>query len=1059
MIASTPAMAQETSARLSGQVVDSKEMSAEDVTVEVVHVPSGTLSRVQTNEAGRFDISGLRVGGPYTVTVSGNGIKTTVLKDQFLQLGSPKQITIKTAGTAAASNVETVEVVGTRREFATGAAAQFTRDKIASATTVSRDLKDIIRADPMVQVVVNNGVPVIYIAGSNNRFNSLTVDGIRQNDDFGLNGNGYPTQRSPLSLEWVDQMSVLTAPFDVLYSGFQGGTINITTKSGGNDFHGSGFGFMSPRSFAGNYNPITQAKFKQVSESQSVGGWVSGPILKDKLFFFAGWERYDGINAGPTLDPNSVVTPTIFSQVASNASRLYGFDVGSTNAAIDEYQTNLLLKVDWNISSQHRLSSQYQESKGSVINPSGNGSTSIGTTSNWYNNNQEQWTYSTQLFSDWSSKFSTEVKYGHKWVRTVPTPLGGLGIGQVTVNTLPVAAGNGTVIFGPDGPRHANLLYTKTNQYKIKGTYVLDNHSITGGWEREGIDAYNLFVNGALGVFSFNSLADFQANNALALTYTNAVSGTAGDAAALFGYEKDGFFLQDRWSIADNLTLQAGLRYERFSTGSKPALNPFYVSRYGFDNTKTLDGKDAILPRIGFNWKPFENTVVRGGAGLFSGTGPNVWISNSFSNTGVLTNSVCIFNSRQNTAARQPSGCTDVANNPALLPILTNANPKQIPASLQALLNNPSALTLAPTASADPNLKLPTSWRLAGTVEQTFDVPYLGKDFTASADIIYTKVQNAFVYKDLRLAKTGTAWDGRPIYSRVGGGSNQDILLTNTSQGDATIVSASIKKQWNDTPVGDISAFASYTHQSVNDVTPLTSSIANSNYTGLAVTDPQNPGLARSNYEIEHDFRASVDWGKDIIPGFRTFVSLFGDRRSGYPFSFGFNGNVAGTTTLDPGSSSRQLFYVPKDQNDVILVNGLTWAQVDGFIRANGLDKYRGQTLPRNAFSNRFVNTLDMRIAQEVPGLFEGNKGLFSIDFKNFLNLVNNKWGRNDELNGFPLNGPVAAGVDPATGKFVYSPAAGTVRTADGIFLPRNTSNSFRDQSVWRIQVGLKYDF
>ncbi len=1056
-LVSTQVMAQETSARLTGIVVDAKGLSAEGANLEITHVPSGTTAHATTNEAGRFDVQGLRVGGPYTIKVTGDGLKEIVLKDQFLQLGSPKQLTIQVAGKAAPSSVETVEVVGTRRDFKTGTAADFSREKIATVATVSRDLKDIVRNDPNASVVVNNGVPVVYIAGSNNRFNSLTVDGIRQNDDFGLNGNGYPTQRSPISLEWVEQMSVLTAPFDVLYSGFQGGTINITTKSGGNDFHGSGFGYVSARSFAGNYNPTTQAKFQQLSDNQTAGGTFSGPIIKDKLFFFAGWERYDGTAAGPTI-VNTTISADQFNAVANQAQTKFGYDVGGLSKAVNEYQTNLLLKLDYNINAQHRLSSQYQESKGSVINPSGNGLTSFGTTSDWYNNNQEQFTYSTQLFSEWTSKFSTEIKYGDKYVRTLPTPLGGYGIGQVTVNTLPAATGNGTIIFGPDISRQANLLHTNTKQYLAKGTYILDNHSVSAGWERESVDVFNVFVQRTLGDFSYNSLSDFLANNALALTYQNALTGNASDAAAIFGYDKDSFFLQDRWTVSDNLTIQGGLRYERFSTGDKPALNPYYVTRYGFDNTHTLDGKDVILPRIGFNWKALENTTVRGGAGLFSGTGPGVWISNSFANTGVLSNSTCIFNSKLNTAARQPSGCTDVANNPALLSILNNANPKQIPASLLALLSNPAQLAVAPTASADPNLKLPTNWRFSATVEQNFDVPYVGKDFTFAVDAIYNKVQEAFVYKDLRLVRSGTAWDGRPIYSRSGGGSNGDIFLTNTTQGDGTIVSASLKKQW-DTPIGDISAFASYTHQNINDVNPLTSSVANSNYTGIGVTDPNNPGKARSNYEIEHDFKMSFDWGKDVISGYRSYISIFGDRRSGIPFSFGFNGNVTGTTVLDPGSSSRQLFYVPKDANDVILTGGLTWAQVDGFIRANGLDKYRGQVAPRNAFTNRFVDTLDLRLAQEVPGLFSGHKGTASIDFKNFLNLINNKWGRDDELGGFPNNGVVAAGVDPATGKYVYSPASGTTRSANNIFIARNTTNAFRDASVWRIQVGLKYDF
>lgn len=1073
IIAAPAAMAQETSAVLTGIVLDGKGFSAENASVEVTHVPSGTTRVVTTNEAGRFEITGLRVGGPYTVKVTGQGLKEKVVKDQFLQLAAPKDLTIKTDG-AAAQVVETVEVTGVRRAFRTGTATDFNVEKVALAPTISHDLKDVARQDPRVQIDPTNA-NAISIAGTNNRFNSLTVDGVRQNDDFGLNGNGYPTQRAPIALDWVDQLSVLTAPYDVLYSGFQGGTINVTTKSGTNTFHGAGYGYMSTPDMAG--DTAFGKTFKQTSENQTAGGLISGPVIKDKLFFFAGWERYDGTRAqqtGPAgtsvANPVSVISQDQFNQILAASNSKYGFDPGGSGRAFDEYQTNLLLKLDWNITDKHRASAQYQESKGSVIIDQGNGATAIGTASNWYANNQGLRAATVQIFSDWTSNFSTEFKYGHKRVRTVPTSLGGYALGQMTVSTLPVTSGSGNVVIGPDISRQSNLLTNATDQFKAKGTYLLGDHSVTGGWERETVDVFNMFVQRSLGDWGFNSIADFAAGNAFQLRYQNAISGNINDAAAAFGYAKDSFYLQDKWTVNDRLSIQGGVRYERYFTDDKPKLNANFVSHYGFANTSTYDGKDAFLPRLGFNWRPLDDTTVRGGAGLFSGTGPNVWLSNSFSNDGVTLNAACIYNSKSPGLAtsRVTAGCTDVSGNPALLSVLTNANPKSIPAAVQALLQNQATIPLATTNSVDPNLKVPTSWRYSFTVEQNVDLGWFGKDYTFAGDVIYTKVQDAFVYKDLRLIRNPaypTAPDGRPVYIRntfgaAGTTANDDIYLTNTHQGDGLVFSVSAKKQW-ETKFGDFAGFLAYTHQSINEVNPLTSSVALSNYTNVTTSDPNNMQNTRSNYEIEHDFRATFDWGKDIISGYRTFFSLFGDRRTGLPYSYTFGSSSSGTGLIgfvDP-SIGRQLFYVPKDANDVILSGGLTWDQLDAFIKANGLDKYRGQIAPRNAFNSRWVTTIDMRFAQEIPGLFDGHKGLFSLDIKNVGNLLNKNWGRLEQI-GFPYNAQVAnAAIDPKTGKYVYTPISGRA-AGSYLAIPRDTSNQQAiDASVWRIQVGLRYEF
>ena len=282
------AHAQETASQLSGFVVDAEGKPVVGAAVTIVHVPSGTTSNVTTSASGQFSATGLRVGGPYRVSARAEGMQESIVEDLYTQLAQRSSVTLVAQPVV---QLAVVEVTGASEADVTiGAGSRFGSQEIRTLPSISRDIKDVVRIDPKAWVDPTNS-DALEVAGVNNRYNSITIDGVRQSDDFGLNNNGYPTQRSPLSVEAIQDASILTAPFSVEYGMFRGSTINVVTKSGTNEFTGSAYYYKGQDDWAGDRTQDTDVPL--TFDEETYGGSFGGPIIKDKLFFFLSYEKLD----------------------------------------------------------------------------------------------------------------------------------------------------------------------------------------------------------------------------------------------------------------------------------------------------------------------------------------------------------------------------------------------------------------------------------------------------------------------------------------------------------------------------------------------------------------------------------------------------------------------------------------------------------------------------------------------------------------------------------------------------------------------------------------------
>lgn len=1038
-----PTFAADTSSAIRGHITAPSGNDISNATITITHVPSGTKKTLTTNEAGSFFARGLRVGGPYSITIDSDIYSNKKLNDIYITLGDVYRLDESLEKT----EIERIAITGANAFFdpSKGSSSVFSGDTLTKSATFSRDLKDIVRLNPMA--VVGNDGQTLSLAGSNPRYNSLAVDGVNLNDDFGLAGNGYPTERSPIAYDSIDQISVAIAPFSAKEGGFSGGKINVVTKSGTNDFHGSAFFEKAQDSWAGTpENPETGDDIDLSFDEETWGATLGGPIIKDKLFFFASYETFEApstVTKGPedSSASNGVsgVSQAQVDRVIDIAQDKYGYDAGDWNGSIPLEDEKYSVKLDWNINDDHRASFAYSHGfSNSAGNVDGGRDDDLYLSSHWYNRSNEYDTYVAQLFSVWSDNFSTEAKVSYKDSVNGQVPLGGLGFGEVKIDTVD----GGEIFLGPDDSRHANELTNETLQVRLSGEYLLNDHAISFGWEYEKVEVFNIFMQHYLGSWYFDSIDDFEAGVVSEFEYQNNPSLNRDDAAASFSLGSNTLYIEDSWNVSDDFNVTYGLRYERTFNSDSPNANAGFIERYKYDNTENLDGIDLFLPRVGFTWNVNDDLVVRGGAGRFSGGRPNVFISNAFTNDG----------------SRIAHYGTERGESSENLAILDNANPNNIPQIAQDAISN--SVLGGPNSNIDvidPDFDIPTTWQYSIAADYTADLTSigLGEDWFISAEVLYKDIETDLIWSDLtRVLDTskgdeGYTVDGRPIYTQADPSRrSRDVALSNTSGGHTLIESLSIAKRWDT----GFNANFSYTHSDVRDRISATGTSTNTAYEFNPTLDSENPEVGTSSFETKHRLTFSLSYNTELIEGYNTGFSMFWERKSAQPYSWiiGTRGNEGFAGGLDLGTAS--IAYIPTGADDaaVDFVNGLSYAEIIEQAEAIGAST-NGGYLDKNSFYGKWTTTMDLRFEQEVPGFLEGHKGIFYIDIKNALAIFDEKSARvyqnpfgttSSDLFDYTINDQ---------GQYVYE--SNNIEQGD-------SPVRFQErESTWSAKIGIKYKF
>lgn len=1056
---SAMAVAQVTTSSLGGKIADEDGAPLAGAAVIAVHTPSGTQYSAIANEEGRYFINGMRSGGPYSVEVSFIGMTTLKFENVILKLGEQYQLD----ATMESSNELDAVLVVSEASFnasKTGAGANFSLQTVQSMPTIDRSVYDVVKYTPQAALSKNGG---ISFSGSNNRYNSFQVDGAIANDAFGLAAsgtNGGQTGANPISLDAIDEIQVVVAPFDVRQSGFTGGAINAITKSGTNEVKGSFYGYFNNQDFIGTTaGPLGEGESRtkyDTQNTQTYGFTVGAPIIKNKLFIFASAEYYrksypniyspSNNSYGDITLKDDVVLPdgtnlgNIFNDAMAQAminhyEQTYG--ISNTGETFSPHQVvdqsiNAMARIDWNINENNKFMFRYQLLDASA-DKYGSGGNSYYFNNSSYKMSDVTNTLVAELNSRVSDMVANEFRATAVFVRdnrTVPYAGPNMYIRD-----------NVTVNMGTEYSSGANAMHSDTYTITDNVSIFAGNHNITVGTHNEIFRFYNVFLQYAYGGYTFNSINDFFNNTINQFNYRYADPALTGgntrwgatNWAAQFG-----LYAQDEWKPGRNFTLTYGLRLDMPVLLNRPTENPdFNATAIAKDNGVSVGAipKPSLMfsPRVGFRWYTDDShrTLLRGGAGLFTGRVPFVWLSNAYNNTGMEAKSVTVYSE----------------NITPGFPMTGNPYQDIVESGIAA------AGGKATINTTSENFKYPQVFRANLGFEQDF-----GQGWKFTFDGLYSKNLNNVFFRNLALSNP----EGHVVYavSPEYDGTNQTapfytvdktysavVNLDNTNKGYSYSLSGKIEKSFS----FGLNLMASYTFGHSFSVNDGTSSVAYSNWKYNYSVDTNVPELSYSMFDRPHKVNAVISYTSPKYAGNRmqTTVALSYEGISGQRYSYTMDENV---DFNGDGQYGNSLMYIPSESE----VSKMTWANPDDAARFESYiqsDKYlrthRGQWAERLAGIAPFENHFDLHVAQDFYyDRKSGRKLQVLVDFLNISNLFNREWG---------LYYAADYNVSPLSVVSLQADASGNMTPTyeyrdDKLYLDEFYSR-------WRCQIGLRLTF
>ncbi len=1048
-----------TTSTMSGTITGPDGEPLPGATVIAVHTPSGSQYGSLTDANGFFRIPNMRVGGPYTITINFIGYSENKREDINLSLGKTFNLNVKME-----EDISTLEEVvisaNTSDLFSsdrTGAQTTISNDQLATLPNASRSLNDFARLTP--QASFNGGG--LSVAGMNNRYNSIFIDGAVQNDVFGLAANGQNGGQvaglSLISMDALDQISVSVAPYDVTLGGFAGAGISAVTRSGTNEVEGSVYYLLRNQNLAGKTPGFIDSDEREKLAdftAKTYGFRVGGPIIKDKLFFFVNGEIQDDETPNPFSFNNYNGTATRADiDLMANTLRSLGYEPGGYESVTQKLEAQkFLAKLDFNINQNHKVSLRHSYNLGESFSPATSNSNRIrfANAGIFFPSETNATTFEVQ--SNFNEK-SNKLIIGYTTVNDNRDPLGS-AFPYVDISGGDVEAGSEQFSTGNVLEQKIFTITNNFNLYKGKHTWTFGTHN-------EFYDMRNVFIRQNFGSYRYSTIQDFvdDVNNGAtpgaAFEYNRSyslVDNTTGDdtgAAAEFKAMQLGFYVQDEIQVSNKLKLTAGLRLDIPIFSDDPTDDGYFnntaaplIIAEGYDLKGAQAGKAPKTqlmwaPRFGFNWdtKGDQTTQVRGGLGIFTSRVPFVWPGAMYNNNGATVGGV-----------RVNSGI--------------NFNPDPFNQPTVGDFGGSDAIPQGQLDLFAEDFKFPQIFRASIAVDQK--LPWWG--LIGTAEVMYSKTLNNVFYENINLRQPTERMTGTPdnrnrftngrIDNNYGG---QIYLGSNTSEGYTYNITGIVSKPWDN----GLTASLSYNFGRATSIFEGTSSQNSSQWRGVYSVDGRNNApVGRSDFDAASRLVLSLTYRKEYLNNFATMVGLFYEGRSGSPFSYTYDNGFTGED-----SRERALIYVPASQNEIIFADPATaaaqWAALDAYIANDDyLKDRRGQYAEKNMARTPFESILDFKLVQDIFFMTGNKKQTLQVSFDifNFGNFLNKDWGKRY----FVPNGDGTSvqlldfeGFIPNTNTPTFS--FNTDATEKEDLLGKDDSGLV--SSRWQMQLGIRYIF
>lgn len=1077
------AFGQITTSGINGRVTDLNKGPLPGATVLATHQPSGTQYGTITNADGRFSLSGMRTGGPYLIEISYVGYSTEKFSDITLYLG--QAFTLNAVLKEGSLELGEVMVVGQRTSAfqaeKTGASTNISNQQLSTMPTITRGVQDVVRLSPYA-----NGMS---FAGGDGRSTNFTVDGANFNNNFGLSSS-LPGGGNPISLDAIEEVQVVVAPFDVRQTNFIGGGVNAITKSGTNQFKGSAYTYYTNQDMRGNTIGDIDFGERAKESTKTYGATFGGPIIKNKLFFFVNGEyelkpgqvvtwrpSEDGVaNTDLQLSRASIAD---MEKVKQHLINNYGYDPGSyTDYPADESNRKLLARLDWNINQSNKLSVRYNYTKNQAWFGTNGNSTDAGARNQAMNRiSQYSMAFSNSLYSmdnivnsvalDLNSRFSNKIS--NQFLTTYTKIKDMRGSNSSPFPFIDIMYG-----VNPDGSQIVEPyisagyeLFTWNNGVNNNIFNIVDNvnlylntHKLTIGASFEHQMANNSYMRNGTGYYRYASLDDFlnqAAPRDFAVTY--GYDGEKNPAAEV-AFNQIGVYAQDEWSVNPDFKLTYGLRadymvYEDNLIGNN-AISELDFGGKTINTGEWPDAKIQISPRLGFSWDVMGDKAMklRGGTGLFAGRLPLVFFTNMPTNSGMVQGSYAAVTKYDNNFM-----VSSADPKLALLagPMLTNIEDMINVLGLQNSITPEQGALPRDINGIDPDFKMPQVWKTSLALDYQMPTSF---PLSVTIEGIYTKTLNGVLLKNYDLKEPDDTWerfsgpDDRYIYpakANLSYNSRNAYVLSNTNEGWGLIGNISVFAE----PVKDLHLMVSYTGTELKEISGMPGSNAASAYTGLYEIDgPHLPILQRSQYVMPSKLLASVGykipWGNNSLKS-ATRVNLFYEGFTPYGNSFTYSNDMNGDGILT------DLIYIPKDRGDIKFVSQ---ADEDAFFKFVEQDKYlskhKGEYAEAYSARAPWVNRFDLRIAREYYFKVAGrtNTLQFSLDCLNVGNLLNNDWGVY-KTNANSNNGRILK----YEGRDADNVPSFSMVKVKGEYPTETYSPLFNIRQTWQLQLGVRYSF